>query len=154
MLVRAPRALFLFASSIALLTAAPPALADSIVFENQHKMLTIPLSPTKAAPLHLSYYEFNGESGTERTCEATISVPLSLYPSARLAARPADFASEIREVLDAWGASKCSVQVWLQNDTDDDLSEEESCLSEDFRYDGDSVWSVSSESFCYHERGC
>lgn len=135
-----------------------PQTAASNTSGNQYDDDTIPvsISPTQTQPLHIYYSEVQDASGTATFCSATISVPLSAYPSARLVARPADFASHIREKLDEWNVSKCSVVVWLNNDTEDDLPVEESCLSEEFRYDGDSVWSVSSESLCYDEMsmGC
>ena len=156
MLIYTLKAVIPVATLLGVLTMAQTAESDTSDRQFDNHTIKVSISPTQTQPLYVHYSKIQEPTGTETFCSASISVPLSAYPSLRLAARPADFASHIREQLDEWKVSKCSVVVWLNNDTGDDLLEEESCLSEEFRYDGDSVWSVSSETLCYDEMsmGC
>jgi hypothetical protein len=131
-----------------LMTATTSSSCSEMIDSKQHT-IQIELTPTQKQPLFVSTWQMEGESGTETNCSASISVPVSAFPSVRLVARPADFASDLREKLDEWDDEKCSVVVWLNNDTGDELENEETCLVETFRYDGDSVWSASSEESCY-----
>ena len=121
----------------------------------KHDSVYVPLTSTFSARMNLNWNKTPTPTGAEEYCSAMITVPLSAYPSVRLAARPADMADAIREKLDDWNVSKCSVTVWIDNDTGDELASEDTCLREEFRYDGDSVWSAGSETSCYDEyHGC
>jgi hypothetical protein len=144
-------ALQIVLSIVALLGLLTASQSASSCFEPEGmKSHEIPseLSSTRTTPLRLGAYEIQGEYGKEMRCSAAISVPLSVYPSVRLVARPTDFASHIREQVAEWDLSECSVIVWIENDTGEELTNAESCLVETFRYDGDSVWSAGRESTC------
>jgi hypothetical protein len=130
------------------LTTAGVSTACVEVFDGKESTIPIELTSTQKIELRVSSYEIEGGSGRQKNCIAAISVPLSAYPSVRLVSRPGDFASDIREILAEWQVSECDVVVWVENDTGDELSEEEACMIEKFRYDGDSVWSSSSEKPC------
>jgi hypothetical protein len=124
------------------------AASCSVAISGRNEVGTIDLTSTQKQPLRVFAYDVEGGNGSEVQCEASITVPLSIYPTSRLVGRPSDFASELRDVLAAWAVTKCSVVVWIDNDTGDELDEEEQCLIETFRYQGDSVWSSGSEESC------
>ncbi len=121
------------------------------IFDGKENSIPIALSPHKTTPIYISSWKMSAESGTKVQCSATITVPVSAFPSARLVPRPADFASYIRETLKEWDVNECQITVWLNNDTGAEFEPEELCLIESFRYDGDSVWSASSEEYCYSD---
>ena len=144
-------ALQILGSIVALLGILTASQSASSCFEpegmKRHE-IPIELTSTRTTPLRIAAYDVQGEFGKEMRCTASISVPLSAYPSVRLVARPTDFASHIREQVAEWDLSKCQIVVWIENDTGEELSQEESCLVETFRYDGDSVWSAGNEDSC------
>lgn len=82
-------------------------------------------------------------------CSAWVSVPLSVFPSTRLATRPADVARSLRDVVEKMGASECTIFVMHENDTQEELAEHELCLNETFRFGERRVWSTGPESFCW-----
>lgn len=88
-------------------------------------------------------------AGEGPACSAWVSVPLSAFPSSRLATRPADVARSLRDVVEKMGATECTIMVVHENDTQDEIAEHELCLSETFRFGERRVWSTGPESFCW-----
>lgn len=111
--------------------------------------IMIPFSSTLSFPLNLVTYSYDNSPSSEIHCSASITVPLSAFPTSRVASRPADFTSHMRDTVREWGLNKCHVFVTYENDVEDALTQEESCLVELFRFQGDSVWSGGSEKYCW-----
>ncbi|MBY0401421.1 hypothetical protein K2X89_14070 [Myxococcota bacterium] len=88
-------------------------------------------------------------AGDGPACSAWVAVPLSAFPSTRLATRPADVARSLRDVVEKMGATECTIMVTHQNDTHEEIAEHELCLSETFRFGERRVWSSGPESFCW-----
>jgi len=83
------------------------------------------------------------------SCSAWVSVPLSAFPSTRLATRPADVARSLRDAVEKMGATECEVSVLFDNDTGEEIAEHELCLTETFRFGERRVWSSGPEAFCW-----
>lgn len=83
------------------------------------------------------------------SCAAWASVPLSAFPSTRLATRPADVARSLRDAVEKMGATECVVSVLLENDTGEEIADHELCLTETFRFGERRVWSSGAEAFCW-----
>jgi len=135
-------------SAFGSLAAAQLATSCFLMIPTETKTLSINLTPSLSKKLEMAQYRFSDESGVDPTCNAWISVPLSAFPSVRLASRPGDFAPAIRETMKEWGVAECEIAVWLENDTGDQLSEQETCISGSFRYEGGRIWPSSSEGSC------
>ncbi len=82
-------------------------------------------------------------------CAATIDVPLSAFPTSRLASRPADMARSIHETLKALDVRTCEVSVFYENDTNEEIAQHELCLSETFAFGARKYWSLSHETYCW-----
>jgi len=131
------------------LQSTAPALAQGcFVASGKTETLSVALAGDTSAELQVSYYEELAEIEDEIICQAWISVPLSAFPTWRLATRPADVAPLIRDVADRWGARECAIAVWLQNDTGDDLAEGDECMAGLFRYESGDWWASSAEWRC------
>lgn len=84
-----------------------------------------------------------------RRCTAWIEIPLSIFPSSRLATRPADIARSMRDVMKKLAVHECRVEVIYLNDTTDEIPEHELCFVETFAFGERKHWSTSSESPCW-----
>lgn len=84
-----------------------------------------------------------------RRCTAWIQIPLSIFPSSRLATRPADIARSMRDVMKKLAVQECRVGVAYLNDTNDAIPEHELCFVETFAFGERKHWSTSSESPCW-----
>lgn len=108
--------------------------------------ISLEIAPGRNVEVSIGGMTRDGESPA---CSAWVSVPLSAFPSARLATRPADVARSLRDAVAKMGATECTVMVVLDNDTQDDFAEHELCLEETFRFGERRVWSTGPESFCW-----
>lgn len=88
-------------------------------------------------------------AGGAPSCSAWVSVPLSAFPSTRLATRPADVARSLRDAVEKMGASECEISVMFDNDTGEEIADHELCLTETFRFGERRIWSSSPETFCW-----
>ena len=82
-------------------------------------------------------------------CSASLWIPLSTFPTSRVATRPAEVARSMHETMKTLGVSTCEVAVGYENDTAEEIAEHELCLRETFAFGNRKHWSVSSESFCW-----
>lgn len=82
-------------------------------------------------------------------CSASIRIPLSAFPTSRLATRPADVARAMHESVKAQGVQRCEVAVYYENDTDEAIPEHELCLIEPFAFGDRDHWSLSRETSCW-----
>lgn len=83
------------------------------------------------------------------SCMAWVYVPLSKFPSSRLATRPVDVARSMRDVMQKLGGGECAVAVYYENDTGEAIPNHELCVSETFEFGARKHWSKSSEEFCW-----
>lgn len=128
--------------------SAPASLACPVMPDDSRE-LSIEIAPDLKPQIYTAYYkDYSAEPGPGR-CSAWIEIPLSGFPSSRLATRPADVAGLLTEVVAEWGVENCSVHVQYANDTAEEFAEHELCLIEDFRFDEDAYWSSSSERYCW-----
>ena len=88
------------------------------------------------------------DASTSR-CTASIDVPLSAFPTSRIAYRPVDVARSMQDVLKKLDVGSCDIAVFYDNDTDEEIPEHELCLQETFAFGERKHWSISSESFCW-----
>jgi len=108
----------------------------------------ISLALSSSAHALVDVWVLDGEPG-EKRCFASVEVPLSAFPTARLSIRPADVARSLRDVAEKLGATECTVHVNLANDTGEPLAEHEHCLQETFRFGERKHWSTGREAFCW-----
>lgn len=86
-------------------------------------------------------------------CSAVASFPLSAFPTSRLAARPAEIARSMQDIMKKLGVDACEVSTFYENDTSEEIAEHELCLTETFAFGERKHWSISSESFCWEPAG-
>ena len=139
------RSRFAFAM-LGLALAIPPQCGASCIVYEAVEMISIEIAPGKSALLDIYAYASSGESGG---CSAAIQIPLSSFPTSRLATRPADIARSMRDIVKKIGAKECEVQVYYENDTGEEIAEHELCLTETFEFGDRKHWSKSSEAYCW-----
>ncbi len=83
------------------------------------------------------------------SCSAWIEIPLSKFPTSRLATRPADIARSMRDVMKKLGARECEVEAYYENDTGEEIPKHELCLRETFEFGERKHWSKSREAYCW-----
>lgn len=84
-----------------------------------------------------------------RRCFAMIDMPLSAFPTSRLAMRPADVARSMRDLVEKHGIGTCEIAVFYENDTNEEIAEHELCLQETFAFGERKHWSLAREAFCW-----
>ncbi len=84
-----------------------------------------------------------------RRCQASIAIPLSAFPTSRLATRPADIARSMRDLVKEHGIEACEIVVLYENDTNEAIAEHELCLRETFAFGERKHWSIASERTCW-----
>jgi len=124
----------------------PTARASCFVEVEPDQTIAIELVPGTSALLQV-FKTPDADDGSG--CHAWIEVPLSIFPSSRLATRPADVARSMHDVARAIGIEECDVAVYYENDTDEEMTEQELCIDETFRFGERKHWSVSSEGPCW-----
>lgn len=125
---------------------ATPSTAQGCIVSVPDESISIELAPGTNALVEL--YLASGENG-ETFCGAEVGVPLSAFPTARLALRPADVARSLHDFARASGARQCQIVVMYENDTGEALAEHELCLIEVFRFGERRHWSVEPETTCW-----
>jgi hypothetical protein len=144
--------------------AAPPPSTGCPVFISPTELISIEIAPGYAALLEV-FVETSSEQSADTSadmtmdsdtsadsaarCMAWINVPLSKFPSSRLATRPVDIARSMRDVMQKLGGRECEVVVLYENDTDEEIPEHELCVSEIFEFGARTHWSKSSEAYCW-----
>jgi hypothetical protein len=137
------------ALSLCLLYLATPAAAfGCFSYVGESETIAVSLGGRMSAEMVVEYYETLEETEGQFACEAYVQVPLSAFPTWRLATRPADLAPAIRDLASRWGARECKVSVWLRNDTGEDLPPGDECIAGLFRYEGRDWWASSGERRC------
>lgn len=144
---------FVFVCCIFAFALARPTLAQGcFAYTAQTRTISVAIGGTKSADLRIDYYEELAKEAETKdviACEAWINVPLSAFPTVRLATRPGDVAAAIRHVASEWDVRECRVRVWRENDVEEEpLSSEEQCIAGDFRFESGSWWPSSSEQSC------
>ena len=125
-----------------------PSLGEScMVAPDESAELSIQIAPGLSRPVYAELYE----NAQEDTCRAYFSVPLSAFPTSRLATRPADVARVLHELARKWETNRCVVRVHHENDTEERFAPHELCLVETFAFDGGRPRSVSRETTCWGE---
>lgn len=144
---RSESALALTAATVALLMA-PPARGQGCSFSEVgvSETIAIELAMGKTAMLQV---HLSADALGETSCTAWITVPLSSFPTSRLAARPSDIARSMRDVVKKLGAKECAVMVEYENDTGEELAEHELCLMETFGFGRGTLWSKAREGYCW-----
>ena len=84
-----------------------------------------------------------------RRCHASIAIPLSAFPTSRLATRPVDIARSMRDLVKKHGIEACEIAVLYENDTNEEIAEHELCLRETFAFGGRKHWSIARERTCW-----
>ncbi len=116
---------------------------------DESQTISVSFSSGVTTEVHVSFFKGIEGKADSSSCYAYATVRLSSFPSARLAIRPSEIASAIRELANRWGATECAIFVSYENDTGDDLSDHERCVKASFKYDKGDFWSSSSESACW-----
>jgi len=128
-------------------------VAESCLYIIPSKQTTIPvrLSADQQTEIQVTYVEADNDLRLEESCSAWVEVPLSAFPTARLASRPFDFAPAIRETMEEWSVDECEIRVWFMDDVGDEMTQAESCVIESFEFEKGRYWSTSSEESCFEE---
>jgi hypothetical protein len=134
------------------LGADSPTLAQGcFTVSGQTESISIDLGGGKSSEVEVLYYEDLADGEDEIACQAWVAVPLSAFPTWRLATRPSDVAPAIRDLASRWGARECVVVVRLLNDTGEDVAKRDECVAGRFRFEGRDWWASSSEGPCEHD---
>jgi len=141
----------LLASACLFHTAGSALAQGCISFAGESESISIGLGGGESAEVEVFYHEGLAESEDGIACEAWVAVPLSAFPTWRLATRPSQVAPAIRDLASRWGARECRVVVVLHNDTGEDVAEREECVTARFRYEDRDWWASSSEVPCDEE---
>lgn len=142
--------------------AVPPSSAGCFDYLPPTELISIEVTPGYAALLEI-WVETSSESTSDGTadmtidtttatgarCTASIEVPLSKFPSSRLATRPVDVARSMRDVMQKLGGGICEIAVIYENDTGEETPSHELCVAETFEFGARKHWSMSSETFCW-----
>ena len=128
--------------------AAGPALSSygCMAVPAASQSLSVRIEP--GIDLGVSVSVWDAEDGPG-SCYARVETKLSDFPSTRLAPRPADFASAMRDTLAEWDVETCKISVQYVNDTEEEIELQDLCFYEEFRFSKRDFWSVSSEQNCW-----
>jgi hypothetical protein len=144
-----------------LMAASPAAIADCLVFEGPSKFqpIAIEIAPGVSAEATVSYYDRTTgladvvDAAEVPSCQVSVDVRLSSFPSSRVAMRPSDVAPAIRDIAKEWHVKECVITVWYENDTTQEMAEQEQCVTGTFGFDGRASWPTSSERSCWEATG-
>ena len=128
--------------------ALPAAASGCFSYAGPSETIAVSLGGRMSAEMTITYSEDLEKVEGEVACEAYLTVPLSAFPTWRVATRPADVAPAIRDVASRWGARECRVIVGLHNDTGEKLPAGDDCFWGLFRFEGRDSWASSSERRC------
>jgi hypothetical protein len=147
------RQTFALTCSVLALGLARPAIASGCFeYTGKSETVSVSIAGAKSADMRIVYYEALAremEEAGKIACEARISVPLSAFPTLRLATRPGELAATIRYIAADWEARECRISVWRENDiAEEPIPEDEQCIAGDFRYEGGAWWPSSAERSC------
>ncbi len=144
---RSDSVLALTVATIAVLTALPARGQGCFSYPvGASETIAIELALGRTAMLEV---ELLTDAMGDSSCSAWIEVPLSSFPTSRLATRPADIARSMRDVVKKLGVKECDVFVRFENDTQEELADHELCLHERFEFGARKHWSLSSEGYCW-----
>ena len=142
-----PRVLALVTSSLGLGLVSPSASGDCVVILNDiEDTISLEIAPGRNIDVEIGGMT---KKDGDPSCSASAFVPLSAFPTSRLALRPVDIVQSLRDVVEKIGAKECSVRVYFDNDTGEELAAHELCLTETFRFGERKAWSISREPFCW-----
>lgn len=125
---------------------ATPSTAQGCLVSVPDASISIELAPGASALVEI--YLARDENGVT-FCGAEVGVPLSAFPTARLALRPADVARSLHDFARTSGARECRILVMYENDTGEALAEHELCLIEVFRFGERRHGSLEPETTCW-----
>lgn len=157
--MRRPALAMALALSLGLATslAAAPAFSCFMIMADEEELIPVALPGGKKANLSVRYFQpqFGPrfESAVDGRCEASIALPLSAYPTWRVADGPSAFAARIGEHVRRWRLESCSVTVWLENDTGEEVTFAEGCTTGIFRFDGAGPILQGPEQSCFKDSG-
>ena len=125
-------------------------LACPVLMPDKSQTLSVTMSSGVEAEVFVEYFKGWSDVENSGACMASTTIPLSRFPTARVAARPSQLAAALREIADEWGVKECSIWISYENDTGDDLADHELCVTGSFAYDKGDYWSSSSERNCWN----
>jgi hypothetical protein len=134
---------------IPIMGATVNALACPVLMPDANQTLSVTMSSGVEAEVFVEFYKAWSDEEDAGACIATANIPLSRFPTARVAARPSQLAAALREIADEWGVEECSIWITYENDTGDELADHELCVTGSFAYDKGDYWSSSSETNCW-----
>lgn len=156
-----PRLALIATAQIVGLMPTPTADASCFV-ESPTDEISIAFGGGHAASLRLFVYDresaANGMSVrtsdpmsamASRRCQASIAIPLSAFPTSRLATRPVDIARSMQDLVEKHGIEACEIAVLYENDTNEEIAEHELCLRETFAFGERKHWSIARERTCW-----
>lgn len=112
----------------------------------ESREIAIDLGGGKTAILRASV-STNDEGGLK--CWAWIEIPLSNFPTSRLAMRPADVVRSMHDIVKELGSGECTVTVSYENDVEEDIAEHELCVQQDIAFGRRKLWTRTDERFCW-----
>ncbi len=148
------------------LAVPPPSAGGCFDYYPPTELISIEIAPGHAALLEIrvetgaktssemssdgsAEVSTDASAATRPRCTACIEVPLSKFPSSRLATRPVDVARSMQDVMQKLGGGECGITVSYENDTGEEIPSHELCVSETFEFGARKHWSKSSETFCW-----
>jgi hypothetical protein len=139
-----------FSAILAMSPATPAPAQGCFVSVGRSETVSVDIGAGQSAEMTIHVYEDRAglESVDEIPCEAWITVPLSAFPTVRLATRPLDVAPVIRHLARESKVRECRVHVWRHDDLDADLPDDEECIAGDFRFENGDWWASGSERSC------
>jgi hypothetical protein len=129
---------------------AAPGEACPAIEPDASASVSIEIAPGVEDEIQIVFFEDRDETGrvVGSNCYANVSVELSAFPSISNRLDTHGVARAIRESAAALGAATCEVSVWYE-DTDDELTLGEECVTAEFGFSSSSLRTIRSEESCW-----
>ena len=128
---------------------ASDALTCPMMLPDKTQTISVVMSSGLSTEVIVEYFKGNPDLDRSGACMASARIPLSRFPSSRVATRPGELAAALREIADEWGAKECTIWISYENDTKDHFANHELCVMGSFKFDKGDYWSSTSEGYCW-----